>query len=178
MARGPTSLLLYIFNLMKPTKLIFASTAAAAMCLSATAHAYAQNFQKTSPNRSQIKKSGYYNLLDKSRMSSLGAFSKYDSSKLKKITQKAKADRKFRSKLAKNPGAIAKHYGLSKQAANFLTTKVRAEDLGRGTTVQSGCVCTHCCVTTINTKPGQERAQQRGRLEYKNRSTGSIRNIR
>ena len=95
----------------------------------------------------------------KCKKNSFEGFSKSDRSKLKKISRKAQSNKRFRFKLAKNPTSVAKQYGLSSKGFKFLTAKVNAEDLGKGTVVQSGCLCTHCCVTTINSKPGQDRVQ-------------------
>ena len=143
----------FLLILMTTSKILLASTAAAALCLQSTG-SFAQSVE--SQNHFKLsQQSRYETLLEKSRNASLETFSRSDKSSISKITRKAQSSKSFRKQLAKNPQGVARKYGLSPAAAKFLVNKVRAEDLGRGTTVQSGCVCTGCCVTSISLKPGQ-----------------------
>ena len=143
---------------MTKAKFVIAATAAAALCLP-TSGSFAQTYQDANYLLNRTEKGRYESLISNVRKNSFEAFSKSDRSKLKKISRKAQSNKRFRFKLAKNPTSVAKQYGLSPKGFKLLTAKVNAEDLGKGTAVQSGCLCTHCCVTTINSKPGQDRVQ-------------------
>ena len=142
---------------MTKAKFAIAATAAAALCLPTSG--FAQTYQDANYLLNRTEKGRYESLISNVRKNSFEGFSKSDRSKLKKISRKAQSNKRFRFKLAKNPTSVAKQYGLSPKGFKFLTAKVNAEDLGKGTVVQSGCLCTHCCVTTINFKPGQDRVQ-------------------
>ena len=140
-------------TLMTTSKILLASTAAAALCLQSTS-SFAQSIE--SQNHVKLaQQSRYETLLENSRAGSIETFSRSDKSLISKISRKAQSSKRFRKQLAKNPASVARKFGLSPAASKFLVAKVRAEDLGKGTTVQSGCICSGCCVTSISLKPAQ-----------------------
>ena len=82
-----------------------------------------------------------------SKPGELNSLQSSDRVQLRKISQRAKTDPSFKTRLAKDPAKALGTYRLSPAALKFATKEIELEKLGKGGT-QSWCLITTLCKTT------------------------------